>query len=128
MSYKTDYKAVAGLGSAKDGTASFHLAAADRDCADPSGAGLRLLSFMPGAGRGACRRCWQPMPIRFTRWWPSAFSSSRFRHLRLGLQVVIEDYVHTERTRLICLILNALTWRGVAVAGAFAVAKIALGA
>ena len=37
-----------------------------------------------------------------------SFIMAGFWHMKLGLQVVIEDYVHTESTKITCLILNNL--------------------
>ncbi len=48
-------------------------------------------------------------------------------HMALGLQVVIEDYVTAHGTRIILLILNRLAATVLAIAGIFAVLRIALG-
>lgn len=126
MSFKTDYKRVAGLGSAKDGTGhwiSQRLTAIALLALGP----LFLIPFMRalGAGHEAVLATYSHP---FHALMAVGFFIVGFRHLRLGLQVVIEDYIHAERLRMISLIVNALAWRGFAVAGAFAVAKIALGA
>ena len=51
-----------------------------------------------------------------------------FRHLRLGLQVVIEDYISNHRMRTGMLIINTLSMRAFAFIGIFSVAKIAFSA
>jgi succinate dehydrogenase / fumarate reductase membrane anchor subunit len=53
---------------------------------------------------------------------------SVFWHVRLGLQVLIEDYVHSAANKLACLVLLNLFTIGGAGLGLFAVLRLALGA
>ena len=123
MSYKTDYNRVAGLGSAKNGTHHFVVQRLTAIALIPL-AVLFVFTFAGTLGRGH-----EAVIATYSRPWPALialmFFVALFDHLRLGLQVVIEDYVSGERARMRWLIANALLWRGVMIAGLFAVAKIA---
>ncbi len=126
MSYKTDYKRVLGLGSAHSGTEhwiSQRLTAIGLIFLGPA----FIIPFMQalGTGREAVLAVYANP---FNALVAIGFFIVMFRHLRLGVQVVVEDYVHGERVRQISLITNALFWRGLAVTAVYAVAKLALGA
>ena len=50
-----------------------------------------------------------------------------FWHTKLGLQVVVEDYVHEHANRIACLVLlNAAAWGGAAF-GVLSILRVALG-
>lgn len=56
----------------------------------------------------------------------SAFIISAFNHMALGLQVVVEDYIHKNLTKLaLLLFIKLVGWGGMIVA-LFSIAKIAL--
>ena len=55
------------------------------------------------------------------------FVIALFYHMQLGLQVVIEDYVHNERNQIVSLVLNKLVAIFFAVSSIIALIKVAFG-
>ncbi len=126
MSYKTEYKRVAGLGSARSGVHHFisqRMTAMALVFVIP----VFLYQFI-----GALGGDYQQVLATYQHPFPALVAVATvlmlFRHLRLGLQVVIEDYVSDHKTQLRLQIANMLTWRTLMIIGVFAIAKIAFSA
>lgn len=49
-------------------------------------------------------------------------------HMRLGMQTIIEDYVHSEGRKVLCLMLNSFFTILVALTSVYAILKLSLGA
>ena len=123
MSYLTDRKRVSGLGSAKDGTHHFITQRITALALIP----LAILFVIPFAyNLGATYdRVLEAYSHPVNAIIAILFFITVFTHLKLGLQVVIEDYVHGKFMRNTCLIANILFCWLFGLTGVFAIAKIA---
>lgn len=126
MSYLSDRKRVTGLGSAKGGVEHWVSQRMTAIALIPLSL-LFIFPFMRTLGDG-----YDAMIATYAR--PGnaivavMFFIVLFRHHRLGMQVVIEDYIHNHRRQVQLLILNNLVWRAVGITALFAIAKITFGA
>lgn len=126
MSYKTPFSRVIGLGSAKDGVHHWWMQRVTAVALIP----LTLFFVLPfgqSLGEG-----YQSALLTYENPFHAIvavlFLAVAFRHLALGLQVVIEDYVHGKAVRTAALLANTLFCTLFAVTGIFGVLKIAFGA
>lgn len=126
MGYKTQYSRAHGLGAAHEGPHHFWVQRVTAIALVP----LAIFFVFPfahalGGGYESARAVFQNGWNAFVA---INFLVIAFLHLKLGLQVIIEDYVSNPRRKLRLLIANIIfTWT-FAAAGVFAVLKIALSA
>lgn len=123
MRFRTDRQRVEGLGSAKEGTGHFWTQRVTAIALIP----LTLLFIFPFAsalgGDFEAVRAVYASP--FNAIVAILFIGTSFYHLQLGLQVVIEDYVHDHALKIGALLANTLLTWAFGLAGVFAVARVA---
>ena len=125
MSIKTPLGQVRGLGSAKGGTHHWWMQRVTALALIPLV--LWFVASMVGLV-GADRAvvlAWLHMPVVAVLM--SLMLAAGFYHLKLGIQVIVEDYVHCEALKVTVLLLNSFACIALAAACIFAVLKIALG-
>ena len=123
--FLTPTKAARGLGSAKSGT---HHHIGQRVSA------IALIFLVPwflfsiinavqGGEKAAIEWISQPLPAILL----ILTAGATVYHMRLGMQVIIEDYIHGEGLKIVLLILNTFFAFTVAAAAIFAVLKLSFG-
>ena len=123
--YRTPLKRAQGLGSAKDGVGHFLWQRVTAIAMLVCGAWvLWMLLSLGGADFGRARAL-VASPLNATML--VAFLVAMFWHAKLGLQVVIEDYVHAPFAATVLHLANILACALAAVASVLAVVRIALG-
>ena len=126
MGYRTPLARVRGLGSAKEGADHFWRQRVT------AVANVVLVSFLIylivsliGADYGTVKRTlakpYNAIPLLL-------LVLSGVVHMRLGMQTIIEDYVHSEGRRVALLMLNSFFAMAVGLTAAFAVLKLSFGA
>ena len=124
-SLRTPLAKARGLGSAKDGTHHFWLQRLTAVALIPLTVWFALsIASLATAGQAEVL-AWMKSPLSAILM--LSFIMAGFWHMKLGLQVVIEDYVHTESTKITCLILNNLIAIFLALAAFLSVLKMLLG-
>lgn len=126
MNMRTPLSRVRGLGSAKEGTEHFWQQRLTAVANVPLVLiGLYLTVSLVGAPYGEVRAMLSsPLCAVFL----FLFSLSVLAHMRLGMQVVIEDYVHGELTKILLVMLNSFFVLFTGALILFAIFKLALGA
>jgi succinate dehydrogenase / fumarate reductase membrane anchor subunit len=126
MSMRTPLKTARYLGSAKDGTEHFWRQRVT------AVANIFLLSFLvwliaslAGADYAGAKATLSNPLVDLAL---LCLILSATVHMRIGMQTIIEDYVHGEGTKIAALLLNTFFAVLVAVACIFAVVKLSLGA
>ncbi|WP_132999515.1 succinate dehydrogenase, hydrophobic membrane anchor protein [Luteimonas arsenica] len=122
--YRTPLKKARRLGSAKSGTGHFwwqRVTAVVLALLVPwlVGTLVSLVGADLGQVHAVFSRPWNAILM-------AVFVMSLFWHAKLGLQVVIEDYVHNRAAELALLVLNILLCSLGALASLYAIARIAL--
>ena len=126
MAMRTPLKISRGLGSAKDGTGHFWKQRLTGVANVVLGLFLVwLIASLVGADHATVKKTLanpaMALPLL-------ALIVSGTVHMRLGMQTIIEDYVHNEGAKIVLLMLNTFFASAVALACVFAILKINFGA
>ena len=124
-SLRTPLARARGLGSAKDGTHHFWLQRLTAIALVPLTTWFALSVASLATADLPAVLAWMRSPLSAVLM--LSFLLAGFWHMKLGLQVVIEDYVHGEWRKVTCLILNNLISIFLALAATLAVLKMLLG-
>ena len=125
-SLRTPLARVTGLGSAKDGTGHWWLQRLTAVALVPLAVWfVASIVSLTGAGQGEIK-AWLSNPLAALLM--VLFLATGFFHLKLGLQVVIEDYVHGHGLKVALLIANVFACVLLGGGSILAVLKLTLGA
>ena len=123
---KTPMKRVRGLGSARSGTEHFWRQRLTAIANIPLTIGLICVVFATIGKDAATAHAVLARP--YDAFIVGLFAISGSIHMALGMRIIIEDYIHTEATKISLIILNTLFSIAVAAASVFAVLHLTLGA
>ncbi len=125
MSLETRLARVRGLGSAKDGTHHWWAQRLTAVALVPLTIWFALsVAGLAGAGADVAA-AWVAAPLNTILL--LLLIAATFHHLQLGIQVVLEDYVHGEGVKIAALMLMKFACAILGVACAYAVLRVAFG-
>ena len=125
MSMRTPLKNVRSLGSAKEGADHFWL--------QRMTAAANLFLSLFAIGLAVCLAGADHAAVKSTQANPLValplllFVASAALHMKIGMQVIIEDYVHGEGPKIVLLMLNTFFAIAVAAASALSLLKLSFG-
>ena len=125
MNMRTQLSEVRGLGSAKTGTGHFWMQRLTALALIPLTLWFVASLASMGSADYADAVAWVKSPL--TSVLLLALIAATFHHMQLGLQVIIEDYVHAEGIKIASLIVMKCGSVLLGLAAAFAVLKVAFG-
>ena len=124
-SLRTPLARVRGLGSAKSGTHHFWIQRLTAIALVPLTIWFVLSIASLATADLPAVHAWMKSPLSAALM--LSFLLAGFWHMKLGLQVVIEDYVHAEWAKVTCLVVNNLVSIFLALAATLSVLKMLLG-
>src|SRR2546430_4784784 len=125
MTLRTPLGRVRGLGSAKSGTQHFWHQRLTAIANVPLVIGfIAILMSLLGRGHAAVVQILGSPLVAIVM---LLFIGSATYHMKIGMQVIIEDYVHGEVPKLVLLMLNTFFTVAGALAAAFALFKLSFG-
>ena len=122
---RTPLNKVRGLGSAKEGADHFWRQRVSALANIPLTLFLVATIIMLAGKDHAIAAAWLGSPLAAIAMLALVISGAI--HMRLGMQVIIEDYVHGEGTKILCLMLNSFFTILVGLGCIFAIIKLSLG-
>ncbi len=125
MSMRTPLKNVRGLGSAKEGTSHWWHQKVTAVALIPLF--VVAIAYVISLVGSDYERVRYILSLPFTSLILLLLIGVTFYHMKLGLQVVIEDYIHSEFSKTVLLMLNGFVCAIVGLASALAVLKLAIG-
>lgn len=122
---RTPLGKVRGLGSAKEGTGHFWLQRVSGVALVPLVVFfVGLLVCLNGASYADVRAALANPLISVIM---ALFIITGIYHMRLGMQVVVEDYIHSEGLKIVLLMLNTFFSVSIGIASLFAILKLSFG-
>jgi succinate dehydrogenase / fumarate reductase membrane anchor subunit len=122
---RTPLNRVRGLGSAKEGTGHFWRIRLSSIALLPLS--LFLLGWILSLGGASYAEVRAALGEPLIALAASLFVLISLDHMRLGMQIIIEDYVHGEGAKVVLLMLNIFFAVAVGAASVFSILKIAFG-